>query len=78
MIASFLVAMLACVSLVVPSVLLSYQETKKTQFLRVSVCIMVFSLLIGLASKASNQKTMTAATAHAAVLAVFVGSVPSQ
>jgi hypothetical protein len=76
MIASFLVAMLACVSLVVPLVLLSYQETKETHLLRVSVCIMVFSLLIGLASKVSNQGTMTAATAYAAVLAVFVGSVP--
>lgn len=75
-IARFLVAILACVLLVVPLVLLSYQETRGAHLRTVNICIVVFSLLVSLATKASNQETMAAAAAYAAVLVVFVGSVP--
>jgi hypothetical protein len=76
MIARFLVAIAACVLLVVPLVILNYQGRRAAHLVTVSVCIVVFSLLVSLASKASNQETMAAAAAYAAVLVVFVGSVP--
>ena len=55
-------------------VILNYQEKKGLHLLTVSVYTIVFSMLVSLASKTSNQETMASAAAYAALLAVFVGS----
>ena len=68
----FLVALLAGSFLVVPLVILSFQDSKENHLLTVSICIVVFSLLVSLTSKASNYETMAASAAYAAVLSVFV------
>jgi hypothetical protein len=68
----FLAAALAGTFLVVPLIILSFQTSKGSHLVTVSVCIVVFSLLISLSSKASNYETMAASAAYAAVLAVFV------
>lgn len=68
----FFVAVFAGSFLVVPLVVLSFQTSKESHLVTVSVCIVVFSLLVSLLSKASNYETMAASAAYAAVLAVFI------
>lgn len=68
----FLIAVFTGSFLVVPLIVLSFQTSKESHLVTVSVCIVVFSLLISLLSKASNYETMAASAAYAAVLAVFV------
>ena len=68
----FLIAIFAGSFLVVPLIVLSFQTSKESHLITVSVCIVVFSLLISLLSKASNYETMAASAAYAAVLAVFI------
>jgi chromate transport protein ChrA len=65
------------VLLVVPLMILSNQEKKALHLLTVSVCIVVFSLLVSMASKASNLETMAAVAVYAVVLVMFAGSVPT-
>ena len=40
----------------------------------VCCCVIVFSFLIGLTTKASNQEVLGATAAYTAVLVVFVGT----
>ena len=68
----FVIAILAGAFLVVPLIVLSHQSSNKSHLITVSVCIVVFSLLISLASKASNEQTMAASAGYAAVLVVFI------
>ena len=70
----FVVALLAGAFLVVPLVILSHQSKNEAQLITVSVCIIVFSLLISLVSKASNEQTMVASAGYAAVLVVFLSN----
>ena len=73
-IARFLVAILAGAFLVVPMVVLSHQSNKETQTITISICILVFALLVSLISKASNEQTMAGAAGYAAVLVVFLSN----
>ena len=75
--ARFLVALLAGIFLVIPLVILSFQSDPKAHLLTVSICIVVFSFLLSLGTKASNQETMVASAGYAAVLVVFVASSPN-
>jgi len=68
----FLVALLAGPILVVPLVVLSRQSSSDAHLTTVSVCIVMFSLVVSLLTRASNQETMAASAAYAAVLVVFV------
>lgn len=70
----FLVALLAGAFLVIPLILLSYQSSSRTHLITVSTCIVIFSLLVSLASKASNEQTMMASAGYAAVLVVFLSN----
>jgi hypothetical protein len=70
--ARFLIAVFAGSFLVVPLIVLSFQTSKASNLITVSICIVVFSLLVSLLSKASNYETMAASAAYAAVLAVFI------
>ena len=70
----FLVALFAGLFLVGPLVLLSYQSSKEAHLLTVGACIVIFSFIVSLASKASAQETMAASAAYAAVLVVFVSN----
>lgn len=70
----FLVAILAGAFLVVPLIVLSHQSSSESHLITVSVCIVVFSLLISLVSKASNEQTMAASAGYAAVLVVFIAN----
>ena len=73
----FLVALLAGAFLVIPLVVLSHQSSSKTHLITVSICIVTFSLLVSLLSKASNEQTMVASAGYAAVLVVFLSNSPS-
>ena len=70
----FLVAVLAGAFLVIPLIVLSHQSNSETHLITVSVFIVVFSMLISLASKASNEQTMAASAGYAAVLVVFLAN----
>jgi hypothetical protein len=72
--ARFVVALVAGVFLVIPLVMLHYQSNPKSHLLTVTISIIIFSLIVSLGSKASNQETLVAAAGYAAVLAVFVSS----
>lgn len=67
----FLIALIAGVALVVPLVILSHQSTSKAYLITISVCIILFSLLVSLLTRATNEETMVASSAYAAVLSVF-------
>ena len=73
----FVVALLAATFLVVPLIILSHQSSSTTHLMTISVCIVIFSLLVSLASKASNEQTMAASAGYAAVLVVFLSNSPS-
>ena len=73
----FLVALLAGAFLVIPLVVLSYQSSNQTHLITVSICIVIFSLLVSLVSKASNEQTMVASAGYAAVLVVFLSNSPN-
>lgn len=68
------VALLASAFLVFPLVVLSHQSSDEAHLITVSVCIVVFSLLISMLSKASNEQIMAASAGYAAVLVVFLSS----
>ncbi len=70
----FLVALLAAAFLVVPLIVLSHQSSGATHLTTISICILVFSLLVSLLSKASNEQTMAASAGYAAVLVVFLSN----
>lgn len=70
----FLVAVLAGAFLVIPLIVLSHQSSSEAHLITVSIFIVVFSLLVSLASKASNEQTMAAAAGYAAVLVVFIAN----
>lgn len=72
--ARFLFACVAGASLVFPLVILSYQERLHTRLLTISLCIIVFAIILSLTAPASNQTIMGTAAAYAAVLSVYVST----
>lgn len=72
--ARFIFAMLAGTALILPLVILTRQEGMEAQLTTIVVFIVLFSLLVALLSKASNQEVMAASAAYAAVLVVFISS----
>ena len=71
----FLFGLLTGVCLITPMVVLLGQEKNRpSQLTTVSISIVVFSLLVALASRASPQEMMGASAAYAAVLVVFVST----
>lgn len=73
----FVVAILASAFLVVPLVVLSHQSSQESHLITVSVSIVVFSILVSVVSKASNEQTMAASAGYAAVLVVFISNAAS-
>jgi hypothetical protein len=71
----FLFGLLTGICLITPMVVLLGQENDRpAQLTTVSISIVVFSLLVALASRASPQEMMGASAAYAAVLVVFVST----
>ena len=69
-----LVAVAANVFIVVPLAILSSQSRKGTQLITISVWIVIFSFLVSIFFKASNQATVAVIAAYAAVLSVFISN----
>ena len=67
----FLIALIAGTFLVTPLAILSHQSTTKAYLVTISVFIILFSLLVSLLTRATNEETMVASAAYAAVLSVF-------
>jgi hypothetical protein len=71
----FLFGLLTGICLITPmAVLLGQENDRPAQLTTVSISIVVFSLLVALASRASPQEMMGASAAYAAVLVVFVST----
>lgn len=67
----FLIALIAGVFLVIPLVILSHQSSSEAHLVTISIFIVLFSLLVSLLTRATNEETMVASAAYAAVLSVF-------
>jgi len=70
----FLVALVAGAFMVLPLVMVSYQDTQKTHLITISIWIVVFALLASTMLKTSGIATMGAIAAYAAILSVFVSN----
>ena len=77
MITRFLVALIAGGFLVVPLVILAHQSSSEAHLITVSVCIVLFSFFVSLLTQASNEETMVASAAYAAVLSVVFSNNPA-
>ena len=69
--ARFLIALITGALLVIPLTVLAHQSTTKAHLITISVSIILFSLLVSLLTKATNEEMMVASAAYAAVLSVF-------
>ena len=67
----FLIALIAGTFLVIPLAILSHQSTTEAHLITISIFVVLFSLLVSLLTRASNEETMVASAAYAAVLSVF-------
>jgi hypothetical protein len=72
-IARILAAFLAGLFLLVPMVALSYIQGKKYCLITTCLFVLLFAVVLSLASRASNQEVITTTATYAAVLVVFVG-----
>jgi hypothetical protein len=70
----FVIAGIAGAALIVPLVVLSYQNSQAGRLMIVIVFVSIFCFLLSLLSKATNYETMAASAAYAAVLTVFVSN----
>lgn len=73
-IARFLVALIAGAFLVTPLAILSHQSTSEAHLVTTSVFVVLFSLLVSLLTRATNEEMMVASAAYAAVLSVFLSN----
>ena len=67
----FLIALIAGVFLVIPLAVLAHQSTTTAHLVTISVSIVLFSFIVSLLTRATNEETMVASAAYAAVLSVF-------
>jgi hypothetical protein len=65
------------VFLIVPLVVLSYESSKGTQLIIISICILVLSFLVSLLLRVSSFEMMAVSAAYAAILSVFVSNAPA-
>ena len=70
----FLIGLIWGAFLVVPLMILSHQFSGEARLITVSISIVFFSFLVSLLTKATNEETMVASAAYAAVLAVFLSN----
>lgn len=70
----FLVALIAGAFLVTPLAILSHQSTSEAHLVTISVFVVLFSLLVSLLTRATNEEMMVASAAYAAVLSVFLSN----
>ncbi|KAJ3950874.1 hypothetical protein N0V92_012733 [Colletotrichum tropicale] len=73
--ARFIISFTGGVSLIVPMLIMSLPGQDTTKSLAVtSVAVTIFSVVMGLIFKVSNEETVVATATYAAVLVVFVGT----
>ena len=70
----FVIAIVTGASLVIPLVVLSYQDSQESRLLIVISFICFCCFLLSLLSKASNYEAMAASAAYAAVLTVLLSN----
>jgi len=73
-----LFALFATSFLIVPLVILSYQENKKAQLATTSAFLVTFALIISVGIRTTNMETLAGSAAYAAVLSVFISNGPCQ
>ena len=70
----FLIALIAGVFLVGPLAVFAHQSTAEAHLVTISVFIVLFSILVSLLTRATNEDAMVASAAYAAVLSVFLSN----
>ncbi|KAJ5603748.1 hypothetical protein N7537_006704 [Penicillium hordei] len=69
----FLVAITGGIFLVVPMIIMALHQSKTKSLVTVSVCIILFALIMALGVRVSNVETLVSTATYAAVLMVFLG-----
>ncbi|KAJ5478894.1 hypothetical protein N7530_004403 [Penicillium desertorum] len=69
----FLVAMTGGIFLVVPMIIMTLHQSKTKSLITVSICIILFALIMALGVRVSNVETLVSTATYAAVLMVFLG-----
>lgn len=60
--------------MILPLVMLSYQQNRRDHLITISIWIIVFSLLVSIAMEVSSQATMGVVAAYTAILSVFMSN----
>ena len=74
--ARLLVVVASSAFLLAPMYSLTFIPEQKYQLIAVGLFVVLFAILIALASKASNQELFGATAAYVAVLVVFISQTP--
>lgn len=74
MLSRFLVALVAGAFMVLPLVMISYQDSQQSRLFTISIWIVVFALLISTTLRTAGLTTLATVAAYAAVLAGFVST----
>ncbi|KAJ5686428.1 hypothetical protein N7536_009047 [Penicillium majusculum] len=69
----FLVAITGGIFLVVPMIIMTLHQSKTKSLITVSICIVLFALIMALGVRVSNVETLVSTATYAAVLMVFLG-----
>lgn len=72
--ARFIIAVGGGASLIVPMLIMSFDDSRMKGLITVSVAVVLFALSLSLGFQTDNKDTLIATTTYAAVLVVFVGT----
>ncbi|KIM96549.1 hypothetical protein OIDMADRAFT_148366 [Oidiodendron maius Zn] len=70
----FVMAIIGGLMLIIPMLIMTLVPSRLTSILTVSISVLIFSILVAIASTAKPQEVLGATAAYAAVLVVFVGT----
>lgn len=74
----FAMAIAGGLMLIIPMLIMTLVPSRTTSLLTVSIAVLIFSVLVAIASTAKPQEVLGATAAYAAVLVVFIGtSIPT-
>jgi hypothetical protein len=72
--ARFILAVIGGASLIVPMIIMTLHPSQAKSLITTSVAVIFFSFFMSVGIKSTNQDTLGATAAYAAVLVVFVGT----
>ncbi|KAE9378799.1 hypothetical protein N431DRAFT_525599 [Stipitochalara longipes BDJ] len=71
--ARFIIAMFGAISILVPTIIMSFHKSRTKALVTTSVAVVLFACSCSLTLRTANDQTLAATAGYAAVLMVFVG-----